>query len=58
MAGEESEESTQTPCRGSGEGMYTRGKRTQHGKPGRVVWKTNRRPAREPLGVMGWRRGP
>ena len=38
MTGEESDECTQTPCRGSGEGMYTRGKRAQHGKPYRVVW--------------------
>jgi hypothetical protein len=40
MAGtalEVSEEHTQLPCRGSGDGMYTRGERAQHGKPVSVV---------------------
>ncbi len=32
-----SDESTQSPCRGSGDGMYTRGERAQHGKPDSVV---------------------
>jgi hypothetical protein len=36
-AGEESEERTQSSCRGSGDGMYTRGERAQHGKPDSVV---------------------
>ena len=37
MAGEESGTYTQSLRRGSGDSMYTRGKRTQHGKPDSAV---------------------
>ncbi len=47
MAGEVSDKRTQSPCRGSGEGMYTRGKRTQHGKPHCVVGRDDQPDARE-----------
>ena len=59
MTGEESDENTQSPCRSSGEGMYTRGKRTQHGKP--MAWSvvtTNPEPVTDRRGAVGWRRGP
>jgi hypothetical protein len=36
----------------------TQGKRTQHGKPHRVVERTiNRQPVRDGSGAVGWRRG-
>ncbi len=36
-AGEASDARTQSPCPGSGDGLYTRGERAQHGKPDRVA---------------------
>ncbi len=45
--------------RGIGDGMCGRGRQTQHGKPHHVVErKTNRTPARDRPGEVGWRRGP
>ncbi len=57
MAGEVSDKRTQSPCRGSGEGMYTQENARNTGSP--VVWFgiTNRTPVREGLGAAGWRRG-
>ena len=45
--------------RGIGDSMHERGRQMQHGKPCYVVErKTNRKPARDRPGEMGWRRGP
>ena len=45
-AGEANEAGTQSLRRGSGDGMYTQGRRTQHGKPHGVV-KDDQPDARE-----------
>jgi len=59
FVGEASEKRNQQFRRGIGDGMYERGKQTQHGKPHYVVEREiNRTPARDRSGVMGWRRGP
>ena len=40
--------------RGIGDGMYERGRQTQHGKPHHVVKrKTNRKPVRDRPGELG-----
>ena len=50
---------TQSPCRGSGDSMYTGENARNTGSP--IAWSVvtaNRTPVRDRLGAMGWRRGP
>jgi hypothetical protein len=44
-------------CAGVVATACTQGKRTQHGRPQGVVWRTNRTPARDGPGALGCRRG-
>ena len=57
MAGEASDGCTQSPCRGSGDGMYTEENARNTGSP--IAWFgiTNRKPVRDRPGALGWRRG-
>ena len=58
-AGEVREERTQSPCRGSGDGMYTGENARNTGSP--MAWSvvtTNLEPVTVRQGAMGWRRGP
>jgi hypothetical protein len=59
IAKEENERCTLRFHRGKGDGMHTRGRSMQHGKPPCVVEaSTNRKPVKARPGAMGWRKGP
>jgi hypothetical protein len=44
-------------CTGVVAAACTQGKRTQHGKPRRVIRKINRTTVRDRPGALGWRKG-